>query len=125
MSAIDFAAVRMRGRRILCRDIKGAETLAAYPHIILTDADRRGITMNQAEVLAVGPGDFDEEGEWQASDPDLKPGQWVLHLPWARTPTWDEALFMILEDDVLAILNAEPETFGDMMLRCPTTECPE
>jgi co-chaperonin GroES (HSP10) len=104
---IDFAAVRIRGRRVLCRDIKGAETLAAYPHIILSDADRHGITTNQAEILAVGPGDFDADGEWCATDPALVPGLWVLHELWARTPTWDDDLFLLLEDNVLAILEAE------------------
>lgn len=101
---VDLRTFTLYGRRVLCREITTEETINGG-RIIIPEQTRRLVTLNQAEIVAVGSGDMDED-EHRPVDPDLTVGCWILHRSWMRTPTWDEDLFLLHEDDVLGILDA-------------------
>lgn len=92
---------RITGRRLLCRYPVTEDTLSGG-RVILLDASKRSITQQQGMIEQAGPGDYDEEGAFTPTDPHLAPGTWILHAPWKRVPTWDDELFLLHEDDVLA-----------------------
>lgn len=93
----------MRGRLILCRYLDTEDTLPGGK-IILGDLSKQAITAQQGLIEAVGPGEYDEDGDWIAQDPDLKPGAWIMHRAFARLPWPEEGLFLLHANDVVAIL---------------------
>ena len=92
------------GARVLCREPLTDESLLGS-RIVLLDDTRRRITANQGEVVAVGPGSYDEDQCFVPMDPSLKPGAWILHRAWARVETDDPELFIVAADDILAVLD--------------------
>ncbi len=60
-------------------------------------------TKQQAEIVAAGPGDYDEDGDWVPTDPRLQPDAWIVYREFMRVPGPDD-LFFLHEDDVVAIL---------------------
>jgi len=92
------------GNRILCRAIEAEDPYPGSP-IVLT-SDRVALeTKQHAEVVAVGPGRWDEEGEcFVPVDPRLKPGAWILHADFVRVYLNDEKEFFLTTDDIVAIL---------------------
>ena len=97
------ATIRMRRRLLLCCEVATEESLPGS-RILLTETDRATITSQQARVVEVGPGEFDEDGDYVPTDPRLRPGAWILHAAHKRKPAWDDAHFLLLEDDVVAVL---------------------
>lgn len=95
--------IELRGRLILCKYLETEETLPGG-RIALLEGSRNAITAQQGQVVAAGPGEYDEDGDWVPQDPDIKPGAWVLHKAFARKPWHDEAFFILHADDVVAIL---------------------
>lgn len=91
------------GNRILCKRITVDEH---YPDSrILLLPDRLDIeTSQQAEVVAVGPGGRDDDGDLIPMDPALKPGTWILHEAHCRAAGPDDAHFWVTADNVVAIL---------------------
>ena len=94
-------------RLLLCRELPTDEMFPGGA-ITLLPSTLRSITQQQAEVVAVGDGEFDEDGYWVASDPRLKPGVWILHKDFQRVAAGnDPREFFVNEDDVVAILESE------------------
>lgn len=94
---------QIRGARLLARTLITEESLDGG-RIVLPEGVRKLITQQQAEVLAVGPGDYDEEGDFVPTDPEIKPGRWIMHAPWARKPWLDDPdVFLLDTKDVIAI----------------------
>ncbi|MDR7486711.1 MAG: co-chaperone GroES [Armatimonadota bacterium] len=62
------------------------------------------------EVVAVGPGEWDEEGKRRIA-PDVKPGDRVLFAKYAGTEVkTDEGELLILRaNDILAVVEKTPE----------------
>jgi len=89
-----MADYRMLKNRVLCKPVEVEDRFPGYPHIIIPDSAKDGQVANQADVVAVGPD----------CDPNLKPGCWVLHNQWVQSATPEEGLFVIPEDQVIAIL---------------------
>jgi len=93
-------------RLLLCRELPVEDTIPGG-RIALLPSTLAAITQQQAEVVAVGAGEFDEDGDYIASDPRLKPGTWILHKAFQRVASGNPDEFFIHEDDVVAILEAE------------------
>lgn len=94
------------GRRLLCRKITAEDRYLGS--LIYLLPDRVALeTKQQAEVVAVGDGEWDEElEEWIPVDPRLKPGTWILYADFMRVPVDDETFFLH-ERDVVCIMEAE------------------
>ena len=93
------------GRRVLCRPIV---TEDRYPgSLIYLVPGRVDLEIKQqAEVVAVGPGAWDEEaGCFVQPDDRLVPGAWILHGDFMRTYITDD-LFFLNDTDIVAILEA-------------------
>jgi co-chaperonin GroES (HSP10) len=92
------------GRRLLCRPV---EVESNYPgsRIVLLP-DRVALEVKQqAEIVAVGPGEWDADlAEFIPTDPRLQPGTWILHADFMRVTVGDGDLFFLHERDVVAIL---------------------
>lgn len=94
------------GDRVLCREVEVEETFPGQ-RIILLDGSLKSITQCQAEVVEVGPGTTDDEGDFVPMDPRLKPGVWILHEAWRRTDSGEDGLFFLKAEHVVAILEVE------------------
>lgn len=92
------------GAKVLCRSILTEETFPGTS-IIATHERRDNSTAQQAEVLEVGPGERDEDGDFVPMDPDLKPGAWVLHKFGARVPVDEQdETFVLHARDIVAVI---------------------
>lgn len=91
------------GRKILCREIEVEDHYPGSPILLLEDR-LKSETAQQAEVVAVGPGEYDEDGDFVPVAPELQPGVWVMHEPFRRVTVDGEHLFLLHESDVVAIL---------------------
>jgi co-chaperonin GroES (HSP10) len=89
---------------VLCKPIEVEEHYPGSPILLLQDR-LEAETAQQAEVVAVGPGRVDEDGDFVPTDPALKPGTWILHEPFRRVALNEDGTLFILHDtDVVAIL---------------------
>ena len=89
---------RVTGKRVLVRRIDTEESLREYPHVLLSQEVRDGLTMGQAEVVAVGA----------SCQPDLKVGDWVIVRQWSLSeapPQLGDDMFLVPEDAVLCTLS--------------------
>jgi len=93
------------GGLILCRYLDTEDTLPGGK-IHLLDRAKQDITSQQGLVEAVGPGYYDEDGDFVPMDPDLTKGTWILHRAFARREAHEPEYFMIHANDVVAILGA-------------------
>ena len=93
--------IRPLGDRVLIRPIQWEETTKSG--IVLPDTARE--KPQKGEVIAVGPGRFDEDGD--RIPMDVKQGDRVLFAKYAGTELKiDEDEFLILsEKDILAIVS--------------------
>lgn len=95
---------RPLGRKLLCREIEVEEHYPDSPILLLEDR-LKAETSQQAEIVAVGPGERDEEGDFILVDSALQPGVWIMHEPFRRLPVDEDGrMFLLHEDDVVAIL---------------------
>jgi co-chaperonin GroES (HSP10) len=91
------------GNRLLCKPIDVDPHYPGSPILLLPD--RLDLeTEQQAEIIAVGPGIHDEDGDFVPTDPDLKPGTWILHEVHRRVAFKDK-MFWLTTDDVVGILS--------------------
>lgn len=110
--------------------VRPVETLESLPggQIVLTEATRKDLTAQQAEVVAVGePAYCEDEAcerphHWQSIPLDdamsiceftalyhlstLAPHTWVLLAPRCLVETDEPNLYVCAQDDVLAVLEA-------------------
>lgn len=89
------------GGRVLCKEV---ETPEGFGKIVLLDDTLKYHTQNQAEVVAVGEGGKDDLGYVVPTNPDLKPGAWIIIPNFARTE-YKDGLFWVWEDDIMAVLS--------------------
>lgn len=96
--------VRPLGAMILCKAI---EVDNHYPGgVIELLPDRIEETVRrQAEIVAVGPGGRDEDGDLIPMDPDLQPGTWIIHNREFGKTEAPDGQFWITQDDVVAIIS--------------------
>jgi chaperonin GroES len=99
---MSFKNIKPLGNRVL---VKRSELKATKGGILLPDSAQE--KPKQGEVLAVGPGKTDENGQLQS--PQVRVGDLVLFSSYSGTEvkTEDrEAEYLILsEDDILGVLN--------------------
>jgi len=88
---------KVTGKRVLVRRVDTEETLREYPHVVLPQEVRDGLTVGQAEVVAVG----------SLCQPGLKVGDWVVVKQWSLSeapPQLGPDLWLVTEDAVLCTL---------------------
>jgi co-chaperonin GroES (HSP10) len=88
---------KVTGKRVLVRRVETEETLREYPHVVLSQEVRDGLTMGQAEVVAVG----------SLCQPGLNAGDWVVVKQWSLSeapPQLGPDLWLVSEDAVLCTL---------------------
>jgi hypothetical protein len=88
---------KVTGKRALVRRVETEETLREYPHVVLSQEVRDGLTMGQAEVVAVG----------SLCQPGLNAGDWVVVKQWSLSeapPQLGPDMFLVPEDAVLCTL---------------------
>jgi co-chaperonin GroES (HSP10) len=88
---------KVTGKRVLVRRVETEETLREYPHVVLSQEVRDGLTMGQAEVVAVG----------SLCQPGLNAGDWVVVKQWSLSeapPQLGPDMFLVPEDAVLCTL---------------------
>ena len=90
--------------RVVVRPIEKEETFAGGQLVLPETAKEKP---QQGEVLAVGPGRFDEDGE-KRLPLDVKVGDRVLYAKYGGTEIKldDEKLLILKESDILAVLEA-------------------
>ncbi|MBX5443939.1 co-chaperone GroES [Sphaerobacter sp.] len=93
--------VRPLGDRVLVRPVQREEVTKSG--IVLPDTAKE--KPQRGEVLAVGPGRFDEDGE-KRIPMDVKVGDHVLFAKYAGTELKvdDEELLILSEKDILAVV---------------------
>ncbi|ACZ38281.1 co-chaperone GroES [Sphaerobacter thermophilus] len=93
--------VRPLGDRVLVRPVQREEVTKSG--IVLPDTAKE--KPQRGEVLAVGPGRFDEDGE-KRIPLDVKVGDHVLFAKYAGTELKidDEELLILSEKDILAVV---------------------
>lgn len=114
--------------KVLVRRVETLETLPGG-RIVLTEATREGLTAQQAEIVAVGypmrcaafpdcerpheaafhapPGRFSDEPHYHPRPVTV--GQWVLLAPRSLVETDEPGLYVVSQDDVLAVLQLPSE----------------
>lgn len=95
--------IQPTGNRLLCKPISVDDHYPDSRIVLLPDRlDME--TKQQAEIVAVGPGAKDEDGDLIPMDPSLKPGVWVLHnREFGKTEAPDD-MFWLTQDDIVAVL---------------------
>lgn len=89
--------------RVVIRRIEGDQKTAGG--IIIPDTAKEKPA--EGEVIAVGPGTRDEDGEWIALD--VKPGDRVLFSKWSGTEIKidDEDLLVVKESDIMGVIESK------------------
>ena len=103
--------------KLFVRKIETPET-APHGKILLTEATRKELTAQQAEIVGAGlPLDCYEDAcerphislmtrRFHRPDPLLQLGSWVLLAPRSLVETDEPGLYVVSQDDVLAVLEA-------------------
>ena len=86
------------GGLILCRYLDTEDTLPGGK-IHLLDRAKQDITAQQGIVESVGPGYYDEDGDFVPMDPDLTKGTWILHRAFARREAHELEFFLTSSEE--------------------------